>query len=58
MMFYLLSRGLDRDTARAVLTYAFLGDVLTGFQATHRSFVERRALARLPSADLVREFVA
>ncbi len=58
MMFYLLSRGLDRDTARAVLTYAFLGDVLTGFDEASRAFVERCALTRLPSADVVREFVA
>ena len=58
MMFYLLSRGLDRDTARAVLTYAFLGDVLTGFAAETRAFVEARALGRLPAADLIRGFVA
>jgi Fe-S cluster assembly protein SufD len=58
MLFYLLSRGLDRDTARAVLTYAFLGDVLAGFPVDVRTFVEGRALGRLPSADLIRGFVA
>jgi Fe-S cluster assembly protein SufD len=58
MLFYLLSRGLDRDTARAVLTYAFLGDVLKGFTPAIRAFVEARALGRLPAADRIREFVA
>jgi Fe-S cluster assembly protein SufD len=58
MLFYLLSRGLDRKTARAVLTYAFLGDVLVDFTANTRAFVEQRALGRLPAADLIRGFVA
>ena len=58
MMFYLLSRGLDRETARAVLTYAFLGDVLVDFAPNTRAFVESRALGRLPAADLIRGFVA
>ena len=58
MMFYLLSRGLDRATARAVLTYAFLGDVLVDFAPSTRTFVESRALGRLPAADLIRGFVA
>ncbi|HEY2462891.1 MAG TPA: Fe-S cluster assembly protein SufD, partial [Steroidobacteraceae bacterium] len=30
MLFYLLSRGLDRETAQSLLVYAFLADVLTG----------------------------
>ena len=30
MLFYLLSRGLDRDTAQSLLVFAFLADVLTG----------------------------
>jgi len=58
MMFYLLSRGLDRETARAVLTYAFLGDVLVDLSPNTRAFVESRALGRLPAADLIRGFVA
>jgi len=58
MLFYLLSRGLDRETARAVLTYAFLGDVLTDFPSAVRKAVETRALGRLPAADLIRGFVA
>lgn len=58
MLFYLLSRGIDRETARALLTYAFLGDVLADFPAALRSTVEARLLGRLPSADLIRDFVA
>lgn len=59
MMFYLLSRGLDRDTARALLTYAFVGDVLRRLapEALRRT-AEARLLGRLPAAELLREFVA
>ena len=59
MMFYLLSRGLDRDTARALLTYAFVGDVLRRLRPEAlRRTAEARLLGRLPSAELLREFVA
>jgi len=59
MMFYLLARGLDRDTARALLTYAFVGDVLRRLApAALRRAVEARVLGRLPAAELLREFVA
>jgi Fe-S cluster assembly protein SufD len=58
MMFYLLSRGLDPETARAVLTYAFLGDVLTTLKDEElRRQVEERILGVLPSADVIRGFV-
>ena len=59
MLFYLLTRGLDRETARALLTYAFVEDVLRllGDGAVRQS-VEARALARLPAAATIREFVA
>ncbi len=29
MLFYLLTRGLDRDSARVLLKWAFLGDALS-----------------------------
>jgi Fe-S cluster assembly protein SufD len=59
MMFYLLARGLDRDTARALLTYAFVGDVLRRLApAALRRAAEARVLGRLPAAELLREFVA
>ena len=59
VLFYLLTRGLDRDTARALLTYAFLGEVLGRLapEALRRA-VEARVLGRLPAAALIREFVA
>jgi Fe-S cluster assembly protein SufD len=59
MLFYLLARGLDRDTARALLTYAFVGDVLRRLSpAALRHAAEARVLGRLPAAQLLREFVA
>ena len=59
MMFYLLSRGLARDTARALLTYAFVGDVLRRLAPDPlRRAAEARLLGRLPAAELLREFVA
>ncbi len=59
MMFYLLARGLDRDTARALLTYAFVGDVLRRLRPEAlRRAAEARVLGRLPAAELLREFVA
>ncbi len=58
MMFYLLARGLDRDTARALLTYAFVGDVLRRLSPEPlRRAAEARVLGRLPAAELLREFV-
>ena len=59
MLFYLLTRGLDRETARALLTYAFVEDVLKLLgDGPVRQAVESRALARLPAAATIREFVA
>ncbi|MCX7059004.1 MAG: SufD family Fe-S cluster assembly protein [Proteobacteria bacterium] len=59
MLFYLLTRGLDRETARALLTYAFVGDVLKSIEPEAvRRAIERRALGRLPAAATIREFIA
>ncbi|HXQ31885.1 MAG TPA: Fe-S cluster assembly protein SufD [Steroidobacteraceae bacterium] len=58
MLFYLLSRGLDRDTARALLTFAFAGDVIAKLKVPElRPFVEDRVLGSLPTAQLIREFI-
>jgi Fe-S cluster assembly protein SufD len=58
MLFYLLSRGLDRATARGVLTFAFAEDVVAQVRIpTLRRFLENRVLQGLPDADLIREFV-
>jgi Fe-S cluster assembly protein SufD len=59
MLFYLLSRGLDLDTARALLTFAFAEDVVMLLRLPAlRRFVEERVLGSLPAAALIREFVA
>jgi len=59
MEFYLLSRGLDPNAARALLTYAFVGDILKDLKpAALRQAIETQVLTRLPDAALLREFVA
>jgi Fe-S cluster assembly protein SufD len=58
MLFYLLSRGLDRETARALLTFAFAEDVIARLGVPElRRFAEQRVLGSLPAAQLIREFV-
>jgi Fe-S cluster assembly protein SufD len=57
MLFYLLSRGIDRDTAQSLLVYAFLADVLTGMSSGEtRSQIETALIAQLPDSQLLREF--
>lgn len=58
MLFYLLSRGIDRATARGLLTFAFAEDVVSQVRLPElRRFLEGRVLGGLPDADLIREFV-
>jgi Fe-S cluster assembly protein SufD len=57
MFFYLLSRGLDRDTAQSLLVFAFLDDVLTGMSLQPaRAAIENALIAQLPNAQLLRSF--
>jgi Fe-S cluster assembly protein SufD len=50
-LFYLRARGLDRDTARSLLTYAFAAEVIERFaDPTVQVQARRAALARLPGA--------
>jgi Fe-S cluster assembly protein SufD len=57
MLFYLLSRGLDRATAQSLLVYAFLGDVLTGMSvASARGAIEESLIAELPDSQTLRNF--
>lgn len=56
-LFYLLARGLDRETARDLLVYAFADTVLTSLPAALRRHAEHALLARLPGAERIREFV-
>jgi Fe-S cluster assembly protein SufD len=57
MLFYLLSRGLDRDTAQSLLVFAFLADVLTGMSvASARSGIENALINQLPDSQILRKF--
>jgi len=57
MLFYMLSRGIDRATAQSLLVYAFLADVLTGMSSSEtRAGVEAALIAQLPDSELLREF--
>ena len=49
LMFYLLARGIDRDSARALLKWAFLGDVLRAIELPDvRRAAEHGAAGQLP----------
>ena len=57
MLFYLLSRGLDRETAQSLLVYAFLADVLTGMSVSSaRAAIESALIDQLPDAQTLRKF--
>ena len=57
MLFYLLSRGLDRDTAQSLLIYAFLADVLTDMSVTQaRAAIESALITQLPDSQLLQKF--
>ena len=57
MLFYMLSRGLDRDTAQSLLVYAFLADTLTGMSVTSaRAAIEGALIAQLPDSQALRNF--
>jgi Fe-S cluster assembly protein SufD len=57
MLFYMLSRGLDRGTAQSLLIYAFLADVLTGMSLiSARSAIEDALIAQLPDSQVLRSF--
>lgn len=57
MLFYMLSRGLDRDTAQSLLVYAFLADVLTGMSVpSARAAIETALIAQLPDSQTLRKF--
>jgi len=57
MLFYLLSRGLDRETAQSLLVYAFLADVLTGMSVSSaRAAIENALINQLPDSQILRKF--
>lgn len=58
MLFYLLSRGIDPATARGLLVFAFLDDVVTRMSIDSvRRHLEQRIAASLPDAPSIREFL-
>ncbi len=57
LLFYMLSRGLDRETAQSLLVYAFLADVLTGMSVSSaRSAIENALISQLPDSQTLRKF--
>jgi Fe-S cluster assembly protein SufD len=57
MLFYMLSRGLDRNAAQSLLVFAFLADALTDMSLpTVRTAVESQLIAQLPDSQLLRQF--
>jgi Fe-S cluster assembly protein SufD len=58
MLFYLLSRGLDRETAQRALKWAFLGDVVATIAVPElRGQVETRLAGQLQDGAALREFL-
>ncbi len=57
MLFYMLSRGLDRDTAQSLLIYAFLADALAGMSVpSARKAIENALIPQLPDSQVLRKF--
>ena len=57
-LFYLRSRGLELETARSLLTYAFAGEVLERFVAPSFADMTRREVLRwLPGGAALRELI-
>lgn len=57
-MFYLLSRGIDRQTARGLLVFAFADDIVAQLPFPRiRQAMERRIVGRLPDGDKLKDFV-
>jgi Fe-S cluster assembly protein SufD len=57
-MFYLLSRGIDPETARGLLVFAFADEVVAKVaEPGIRRAMEKRIVGRLPDGEMLREFV-
>ena len=58
MLFYLLSRGLDRDTAQRALKWAFLEDVIARIEVPPlRRQIEERLAGQMQDGAALREFI-
>ena len=57
-LFYLLSRGIDPETARGLLTFAFCEDVVARVEMPAlRRHIEEHVVGRLPDREIIKEFV-
>jgi len=57
-LFYLLSRGIDPETARGLLTFAFCEDVVSQVaEPSLRRHIEELVVGRLPDRNIIREFL-
>jgi Fe-S cluster assembly protein SufD len=57
MLFYMLSRGIERRTAQSLLVFAFLADVLTGMsESAARAAIESDLIRQLPDSQMLQEF--
>ncbi|HLE55409.1 MAG TPA: Fe-S cluster assembly protein SufD [Thermoplasmata archaeon] len=55
-VFYLRSRGIGEETARAMLTYAFASEIINSVKvASMRIKLDQLVLSRLPSTELLEE---
>jgi Fe-S cluster assembly protein SufD len=58
MIFYLRSRGVSKDVAKGLLTYAFAHEVIGRMKfAALRTRLEQTLIQRLPEGSRIREFV-
>jgi len=56
MLFYLLSRGIDPETAESLLKWAFISDVLTHLPSSDlRHHIEASLIRQLPGAIAAQE---
>ncbi|KAA3630197.1 MAG: Fe-S cluster assembly protein SufD [Proteobacteria bacterium] len=57
-IFYLQSRGIDKDAARSLLTFAFAGDLLRHIELMPlRKRLEEIVIARLPNSETVKDLL-
>lgn len=57
MLFYLRSRAIDEDTARSLLTYAFVNEIISDISLVPiKNRLEHLIIGQLPDAELIREF--
>lgn len=57
MLFYMLARGIDRETAQSLLIFAFLADVLKDMSVSSaRSAIEAALITQLPDSQTLQKF--